>query len=464
VANLRFRARITLIGALAAALSVVATRQPTDAVEPPAADAIAAVAFAGGASASARATRLPSVSDVVTINRLGPMRAADVAALESLATRLGVPSQRGRSFNIGMTSIRRDGSFVQVAAGPGGLWQFPMAVTALPVEALGQVMSHRVSSVAASGGVVLSSTSAGLRGAAAGDLVDLVGETGSTVTVRLGAVVPDDEIGGAELVMSTDTADRLGVTTVTRIVLFGQFDRNRLMAELAQSGFVDGVGVRIVRSWGPPNPDGLLGSSQVKLLLGEFDYRVNSDDSLSLDAGWIASSLPASRRVYDSIAVRARCHLRVHADLQAALDEVAASGLAGAIDLVNTNTYGGCFNPRYARLSQSTGSISRHAWGMAIDMNTATNAQGYVPQMDCRVVRIFRAHGFAWGGNFLVADGMHFEWVGEPRHTWQYPSAYCPNIAAISGADVDGAVGPERTSRSTLFAESGFPESGESGR
>ena len=48
--------------------------------------------------------------------------------------------------------------------------------------------------------------------------------------------------------------------------------------------------------------------------------------------------------------------------------------------------------------------------------------------LDCEVVRIFRRHGFAWGGTFTRPDGMHFEWVGEPRDQLDYPSLYCPNI------------------------------------
>jgi hypothetical protein len=65
---------------------------------------------------------------------------------------------------------------------------------------------------------------------------------------------------------------------------------------------------------------------------------------------------------------------------------------------------------------------------MAIDMNTVENAEGSPPTMNCDVVRIFRKWGFAWGGNFLQGDGMHFEYVGQRRDQLPYPSRYCPNI------------------------------------
>ncbi len=90
-------------------------------------------------------------------------------------------------------------------------------------------------------------------------------------------------------------------------------------------------------------------------------------------------------------------------------------------------------------MSASFGSVSRHAWAMAIDMNTVANAQGRVPRMDCRVVRIFRKHNFAWGGNFLTSDGMHFEWVGEPRNTLRVASAACILVGIIGLKLADGA-------------------------
>ena len=116
--------------------------------------------------------------------------------------------------------------------------------------------------------------------------------------------------------------------------------------------------------------------------------------------------------------------------LQGALNEVAAAGLTAAIDVDNTNSFGGCFHAHeITPLGSTTGGfLSRHSWGMAIDMNTVQNPEGSPPTMNCDVVRIFRKWGFAWGGNFLQGDGMHFEYVGQRRDQLAYPSRYCPNI------------------------------------
>lgn len=359
-----------------------------------------------------------------------------------------------------MTAVRRGAAYVQLASGSSGRWQYPMGVTALPVEALQVVMSTRVAAVVAAGAVVMGATTAGLRGAQAGDVVDLVTAGGSTLSFTIGLVAPDDEVGGTELVMSPIQADALGAVDPTRVLIYGTFTRDAIDAALAARGLVDtqvyapaGQRIRIRRSWWPADPDSVIGLARTKALLGEFDYTLTGDGGVAIDQAWTAANIVEAR--FSGVVIRTRCHRAVVADLQAALDEVVASGLAAAIDVGNTNTYGGCYYPRFNRVTGSLGFLSRHSWGQPIDMNTVTNAQGRTPRMDCRVVRIFRKHGFAWGGNFISIDGMHFEWVGERRDLLEYPSPYCPNLP---GGAVETEVGtvPSATQAATMFADDGW--------
>lgn len=410
-------------------------------------------AFSFPADSVSPAGRLPYEGDAVSINQFGQLSASLQARAEAVAAAINAPSVLGRGFTVGLYAVRRGAATIQQSSLSNGVWQYPLSVTALPVDAIGRVMSLNISSIVASGHVVMSQTSAGLRGAQAGDTVELIAADGNARSFLIGAVVPDSEVGGTEIVMSVDVADQLGATINTRVLIYGQFSRQALDAALAAQGLVDGFGVRISKSWNPANPDGLLGLARTKQLLGEFAFRVNGFDSMTMDPDWVAANIQQVN--YQYIGVRAFCHRLIVSDLQAALQEVYEAGLSYAIDLTNTNTYGGCWNPRYARASANIGSVSRHAWGMAFDTNTVTNAQGTTPRMDCRVVRIFRKHNFAWGGNFLLSDGMHFEWVGEPRHTWSYPSKYCPNLPNGSIESVF-RVGP--TEGDTMFtADDGAP-------
>ncbi|MFM7685321.1 MAG: M15 family metallopeptidase [Actinomycetota bacterium] len=412
-----------------------------------------------GASAEAVAAPLEVAVDAVSVFQTGeletPVRDAALAA----ALEAGAPAVVGRGFTSLMTRLRRGAGVVQQSTGAG--WGFPMAVTSLPLDAVAAVMGRDVSSVLAAGQVTMGETSASIRGAQVGDVIDLVGPFGSTVSFTIGRIGTDTEVGGAELVMSPTMADRLGATIPTRVLVYGQFDRVALQGSLRSRGLYANTKVRIRHSWDAPDPDSTLGMAATKKVLGEFDLYyagLSTNDWTKMNANWVATYLPPSRELYPT-GIRARCNVAVRADLRAALQEVVDSGLSWTIDAANANSYGGCATGtvRFARVTQVLGSVSRHSWGQPLDTNTVTNCQGCVPRMDCRVVRIFRKHGFAWGGNFLTPDGMHFEWVGEPRHTLQFPSKYCPNLAApVQTQSLPGSTRP--AGRDTMFADDGLTD------
>jgi hypothetical protein len=296
----------------------------------------------------------------------------------------------------------------------------------------------------------------------------IVGYLGALVPITIGRIAPDSTIGGTEILMDTDTASAIGQNVEARVLIFGQFDHGALDTALAARGLLGNPKIGVYHSWDPPTPDNTLSLADTKRVMGEFDFYwplLATSEWTSINANWVAQYVPTVD-VY-AHGIVARCNVVMKADLAAALAEVDATypglfNIRTGIDVANTNRYGGCSNNGEARFARNTTNISRHSWGQPIDMSTVANAQGGVPVMDCRIVRIFRAHNFAWGGNFLRPDGMHFEWVGAPRNTIQYPSRYCPNTP--SGLPEGVAATPSFTSAvaakmqglGTLFAGDGL--------
>ena len=427
------------------------------------------------ATPSASAVSVPRLLDVVTVFQTNTIAPAVRNAALAAASAAGAAASVGRGFSAGMTRLRRGSTVVQQASAQG--WAFPMSITALPLETIGGVMGRAVSGPISQGQVVMGQTSADLRGAQAGDQIDLQGSTGFIQTFTIGLVAADLVVGGTEVLMSTQQADLLGMNTETRVVIYGAPDRAAMQAALVARGLYADSTVRVRKSWDAADPDSTLSLAVTKTLLGEFDLNygylfapVNPPNEFTaVGAAWKAAYLPAGAEGYPT-GIKAICNKVIKADLEAALAEVNATypslvnrstnkdASTTGLDVANSNYYGGC-SPgglaRLSRLSGNLGSVSRHSWGQALDVGTVANCQGCVPKMDCRIVRIFRKHNFAWGGNFLISDGMHFEWVGEPRNTLQYPSKYCPNLPDGQIQELNSR---PSTGRATLFADDGLDD------
>jgi len=398
----------------------------------------------------------PAVTDVVTVFNSGELRDEVANQAVAAARSAGASLAFGRSASVGMIGLYRGANAVQLP--PQG-FAFPMGTTVLPTEAVAQTMGVDVSQFLATDALVMGAVSAGLRGAQAGDTALLTSGSGATVSFRIAAVLPADRIGGVEFLMSTEAGERLGITELRRVVMWGFSSRTAIDAAVSANGLVS-TSVRIRRSWDPADPDDTIGMAETKAALGEFAYRVNANGSVSQDDAWLNASLPGGRELLNgSIPVRARCHNAIVPALRAALAEVAAEGLGATIDVANANSFGGCHNARFNRLTpdSSLGFLSRHSWAMAFDTNTLGSCQGCAPPDfatrpgGCRTVQIFRRHGFSWGGNYLTPDGMHFEWVGERRDNLAYPSRFCPNVAT-------GALTLDNTEvgRSRLYQDDGL--------
>ena len=312
----------------------------------------------------------------------------------------------------------------------GDGWRIPMATMVASSTYVRATGGDAMAQVVESGQVLMGETAAKVRGAQVGDVLILRDRKFVMHPFTVGAIVADEFVNSGDLFMSSSAAASLGEMPVSRIAITNIASPSSVLAGLKKHGIRIGTEYRLRTSWDRNNPDGTLGTATVKKLLGEFSYRPTVGSSILVADSWTSRNIAWKMR-YTDIKLGNNCHRIVAEAIQGALTEIRNARLSRFVDTQNSNRYGGCFVGRYNRFAGNFGAPSRHAWGMAIDINTNTNPQGGVPQMNCAVVRIFRKWGFAWGGNFWPADGMHFEYVGERRDQMGYPSKYCPNRAPL---------------------------------
>lgn len=153
-------------------------------------------------------------------------------------------------------------------------------------------------------------------------------------------------------------------------------------------------------------PHGLQGIIET---FGDISSGVNSDGRLSqrwqdkhLSRFKLPWSIPLSWNP-DLVTNNIYCHKEIGEIIQELLESIERCGLRRHI-----HTFGGCFFFRHTR---SGTKLSTHSWGIAIDLNVATNQMGTTGDMDPRLVQLFREYGFKWGGDWpgRSKDPMHFQ-------------------------------------------------------
>jgi hypothetical protein len=99
-----------------------------------------------------------------------------------------------------------------------------------------------------------------------------------------------------------------------------------------------------------------------------------------------------------------RCHRMLSSTFTIIFDEIVARNLAAKVRSID-----GCFVFRFKRSGKG---YSAHSWGIAIDINAATNHPGTEGDMIIEIVDIFKTAGFSWGGDWKgkMRDPMHFQY------------------------------------------------------
>ncbi|HEX2028749.1 MAG TPA: M15 family metallopeptidase [Nitriliruptorales bacterium] len=287
-------------------------------------------------------------------------------------------------------------------------WAWPLDV--LAIDPIGyarfvpKTSAHAIAGIS-DGQAVLGSTSAELRRLSAGGRIALTDGTDLGVT----AVVDDSAVAAAELVVDLATGRRIGITT-PRFLLVA-YDGDRASLEEAIRGQTsEATPIRIRTPGETPflrHGDAVLPQSHIKQRFGEFSYRPPAPgvEDFRQDPAWQAENIVTADL---PLIGAARCHRAVVQAVQGALAEIDDDGLD---HLVDPDGFAGCHNPR---LIAPNGAVSRHAWGVAVDLNAGANPTGTGSAQDQRLIKTFARWGFTWGGFWLVPDPMHLEYLRPP--------------------------------------------------
>ncbi len=306
----------------------------------------------------------------------------------------------GRLTSRQVTAVSRlSPAAVAYATGTVGVGRAPVRVSGVDPLSFrrfapqGTAESTAVWQTVAAGDLVASHEAARRLGLRLGNPVRVGG-----LTLRLGALATTG-IPGTDLVVSTAVGRALGLRGQTAVLLnAGKADPTTLASRVrAAAGRKAAVELLT-----PPaaNPMAFLTGSRAARAFGAFSYRYYPDGTIEPDARWVRANIVTARV---PVLGTVTCHRLMIPQLRSALQEVKNAGLASTL-----HTYDGCYVPRFIERDPSR-PISLHTWGIAIDIDAATNGRGIRGTMDPRVVAIFKRWGFRWGGDWAWTDPMHFE-------------------------------------------------------
>ncbi len=253
------------------------------------------------------------------------------------------------------------------------------------------------------GEAVLSQTAALVRGVDAGAVLGFAGG----VRVRVAGIVEDGALNGAEMLVGRPFRGMHLRAGLLLVRVSGAGVQTLLHDEF--SGDPDyGQAIWRGHPYGTERAP-IVQPGELKQRFGEFAVKLPfGRDWVRLDPAWVRRNIVRARV---PILGRIRCHHDMVPRLRRAFGELERRGLARAVD---RRDFAGCYAPRRI---PTTGALSLHARGMAVDLNAARNPEGAKSRQDPRLVAAMERQGLTWGGAWpTVPDAMHFEMQGaNPR-------------------------------------------------
>ena len=299
--------------------------------------------------------------------------------------------------NIGLESIESSSGENKLSSLENYLYS--ISIKTIESSSVDFFYNDEVAQVIKDNKLVVSTLTAERYGLSINDKVSLVGINSAPLDLEVGLIIKDSELGWFEGVVNKDVGFKLGIfRNIQAIIWDSQMNENHLI-ELHKNIKYKRVKITNKYEKNNPNKNWVLPTALVKEMFGDFQIKERDGTWITTEPSWREKNIQVKRM---PILGNTRCHRLMWEPLEGALNQILEEGLAYTLSVQDFKKSGGCYAPRRINRFDAGGSISRHAWGIAIDINTKSS---YHP----RVVEIFNFWGFAWGGTWTSPDEMHFE-------------------------------------------------------
>jgi len=333
--------------------------------------------------------------DVITISQSGSLFYSVTNQIIESAKNLDSNLTFIGRANIGLDSVLSESGELKLSSRENYLYS--VSVKTIESSVVEYFYDEKVAEVIENNQIVVSSLTAERYGLTLNDKINFVGINLEPTEISVGMILKDSELGWFEGVVNKELGYKLGIfRNIQAIIWDSKINENHLI-ELHKN--IQYEKVKFTFRDRNPNKNWVLPNALVKEMFGDFQVKERDGTWITTEPSWREQNIQVKRV---PILGNTRCHRLMWEPLEGALNQILEEGLASTLSVQDFKKSGGCYAPRRINRFDAGGSISRHAWGIAIDINTKSS---YHP----RVVEIFNSWGFAWGGTWTSPDEMHFE-------------------------------------------------------
>jgi hypothetical protein len=333
--------------------------------------------------------------DVITISQSGSLFYSVTNQIIESAKNLNTNLTFIGRANIGLDSVFSESGELKLSSRENYLYS--VSVKTIESSVVEYFYDEEVAEVIKNNQIVISSLTAERYGLSLNDKINFVGINLEPTEISVGMILKDSELGWFEGVVNKELGYKLGIfRNIQAIIWDSKINENHLI-ELYKN--IQYEKIKFTFRDRNPNKNWVLPNALVKEMFGDFQIKERDGTWITTEPSWREQNIQVKRV---PILGNTRCHRLMWEPLEGALNQILEEGLASTLSVQDFKKSGGCYAPRRINRFDAGGSISRHAWGIAIDINTKSS---YHP----RVVEIFNSWGFAWGGTWTSPDEMHFE-------------------------------------------------------